>query len=568
MISTGALRAWFLRSKLAGGICRRLGIDREQYVLLIWLFSSLASRMEFMGIQVSLAKAAGGNAALSLFLSLAVFARPSLGNYFAGVLILSMFFLIWILLEDTANSLLNAEEASVLAHQPIGGATYVAAKLTHVAQILGVFVPSLNVIPALAGAVFLAEARWFYPLTHLLAMFLAGAFVAFFIFGLYGWLFRFFPPERLKNMVLWVQVLYVGAPALLQMQRLSGPGRSGFLQLMSSPWLPLRWFTAVGLLGQGGAGGYPLWQAAVAPAVTLGLIAWGMRSFREDYLVKASALLQGSAKPTAGSRRLPMLSGPVRRLTGAGSGYAAFAFAGRMMRRDWHFRRQAVPLMLMYGIMAIGVGVEGLRTSPFTPPGPFSMKTFSTIHLLPHFLGFLCMIPCGVLAFTAQPLGAWIFTTLPMDRLRPYARGVYLALWLPLVCLPHLVLLGPCIWFYGAAQGALFVGFSAALVSTYLGMWFLAVGGLPFASAFSPSRAEFMRYGMLILVALAFVFSAIQWLVFRSLVLVPAAALVLALAAVVLARAGFGKLEKEIRSDVELLRLGPQRLFKEVVPGM
>ena len=90
MINAGTLRAWFLRSKLAGAICRRLGIDREQYVLLIWLFSSLASRMEFMGIQVSLAKAAGGNAALSLFLSLAVFARPSLGNYFAGILILSL----------------------------------------------------------------------------------------------------------------------------------------------------------------------------------------------------------------------------------------------------------------------------------------------------------------------------------------------------------------------------------------------------------------------------------------------------------------------------------------------
>jgi len=43
-----------------------------------------------------------------------------------------MFAILWILLMDAANSIMNPDEASVLAHQPIRGASYVAAKLTHI----------------------------------------------------------------------------------------------------------------------------------------------------------------------------------------------------------------------------------------------------------------------------------------------------------------------------------------------------------------------------------------------------------------------------------------------------
>jgi energy-coupling factor transporter ATP-binding protein EcfA2 len=221
----------------------------------------------------------------------------------------------------------------------------------------------------------------------------------------------------------------------------------------------------------------------------------------------------------------------------------------------------------------LGPNGAGKTTTLKILTGPLSPGTGSiriggfTLPDQRHFLGLLCLIPCGALAFTAEPSGAWIFTTLPMDRLRSYARGVYLSLWVPLVVAPHLCLLGPCLSFYGVTRGAMFVAFSASLVSTYLGLWFLAVDGLPFTSSFKPSRAELMRYGILVMVPLALIFGVIQWIIFPSILLVPAATLLLVFLSILLAHMGFARLVKEMCSSLEELRLGPPQIFKEVEPG-
>ena len=67
---------------------------------------------------------------------------------------------------ETGNSLVNPVEAAVLAHQPISGATYTAAKLTHLITVVLYLVAGLNVAPALAGLT-LKGAPWFYPLAHM-----------------------------------------------------------------------------------------------------------------------------------------------------------------------------------------------------------------------------------------------------------------------------------------------------------------------------------------------------------------------------------------------------------------
>ena len=98
---------------------------------------------------------------------------------------------------ETANSLVNPVEGVVLAHQPVNGATYTAAKLTHLARIVGYFVFGLNTVPAVAGLL-LHESRWWYPFIHLLAAGAVGFVMALFCCALFGWLLRFVPVRRLK----------------------------------------------------------------------------------------------------------------------------------------------------------------------------------------------------------------------------------------------------------------------------------------------------------------------------------------------------------------------------------
>jgi hypothetical protein len=551
-----SLRDRILDFKLTRGMCARLGIDVRQYRLLLDLFAILSGRLEFLGTTIALKSIASGGFVISVLISLVAFAKPSLQNYLLLLLAWTMFFLLWILLEDASHSLLNADEASVLAHQPIAGPTYIAAKLTHLLLVLALFVPVMNVVPAIA-ALILDGTRWFYPLTHLLAAYLAGLFVAFLVCGIYGWLFRFVPAARLKSAVLWMQVLVALVPYLSNAMLAPVVAKAA-----ASPWLPFRWFAAIGLLGQTASSGFPLWQAGIAVLVTCGLIAFGLRGFTADYLVRVSTMLQGSA-PAA--RRISRTSGVkmlIRKLTGAPSGCGAFAFTGIMLRRDWHFRRRALPMILAYFIVLVGITVQGIKISPFVSGG-LSVRSFSPMHIFPACLGIICLMPCGMLAFTAEPRGAWIFTILPFERLRPFVRGIFLSLWLPIVVLTHLCVVIPCIWFWGAGHGLLFVFFSAALASLFLALAFLLVESLPFSSAFSAAKAENVRMGMVLGFLLGALFVGIQWLVFHSVLLVMAASAILLLTAVLVARAGFRKLEKEIRTELKLLQLGPQHLFKE-----
>ena len=86
-----------------------------------------------------------------------------------------------------------------MAHQPIGGATYTAAKLTHLLRIVAILAPALNAAPAGASIVLLKRPFWYYPLIHLAATFGAGLLVALAACALFGWLLRFVPAPRLKS---------------------------------------------------------------------------------------------------------------------------------------------------------------------------------------------------------------------------------------------------------------------------------------------------------------------------------------------------------------------------------
>jgi hypothetical protein len=551
------------KSKSIAKISGMIGIDVRQYRVLLDLFSTLSDRLEFMGLTAGLNKAVGFYIFGSLLLSLPALGNPSLPAYLLLVIGFSMFALLWILLMDAANSIMNPDEASVLAHQPIRGATYVAAKLTHILVIVAVIIPALNVIPAIAG-LHLRGSRWFYPLTHLMAAYLAGLFVAFLVCGMYGWLFRFISPANMKNASLWLQLIaFIVMPVFQQIAIWAGAGRLRIAgALLRASWMPWRWFVAVGLTGHSDYPGFSGWEAGAACLVTCILIALGLRAFRADYMAKVADLIQGSASQANRRSRMPLLNPLIRRLTGAPSGYGAFSFLSTMFCRDWNFRRQVIPLVVPFLIAPLAAVIYSIRKSPFVS-GSFAIVNFSLMHLLPHFLGLILVVACMLVPYTAEPKGAAVFVNLPIGRLRPFVRGIYASLLMPMVIL-HIFLLVPCIWFWGAIQGVLFTCFSVALISIYAGLAILLVDGFPFANAFKPSAAKAMPVIYLAAAIPALFFAAIQWLVFHSALLVLVSITVLALLAYVIAHFSLGRLENTVRVNLTQLGFLPAEMFKEL----
>ena len=197
----------YLRGPAVSRVLRRFGIDPHRYWLLIDLFGELTGRREMLGHLgrdgVSLKMVAGIYGLFTAVLAaIQVLLGVAVRTYFATFLGITALMLLMVLLSETANSLVNPVEGLVLAHQPINGATYTAAKLTHLLGVLGYIVPALNLLPALGG-ILLPGARWSYPLVHFLSACVLGLVIALSCCAFFGWLIRFVPAARLRRSARW-----------------------------------------------------------------------------------------------------------------------------------------------------------------------------------------------------------------------------------------------------------------------------------------------------------------------------------------------------------------------------
>jgi len=310
-----------LRGPRASRVLRILGIDARQFWLLVDLFDELGEREEILdrlGTNgVALKLLARVYCVLSVFISLLlIVAQPPVAGDSMVFLLLNAFVLLPVLLPETANSLVNPVEGLVLAHQPINGATYTAAKLARLGRIVLYLVTGLDVVPALAGAT-LKGSGWPYPFFHLGAAFAVGVLDALLCCALFGWLIRFMPPRRLKAAAQLAGALPFLSMMLPQLVR-------PLARADIRNWLP--------------AGPVFRWGLAVAlAAVAGGGVVFGIRALSADYLIRVSGMMRGGS--TAGSKtRRSWIAGIVARCFGGKAARAGYAFVSRMMLRDWRFR--------------------------------------------------------------------------------------------------------------------------------------------------------------------------------------------------------------------------------------
>ena len=543
------------------------GVDRRQYRLLVRLFRDLSDRREMTG-QLGLDRAALGHLSIWLVVigglfSLMAAGRPTPPFFLGFNLAIGALILIPMLVSDAADAFMNPAEAFVLAHQPIHGRTFIAAKATYIVYVACRVVVSLNMIPALAGLI-LEGNRWFYPITHLAAAALAGVFLALFTCGLFGVLFQFVPIRSLRHAALWMQLAAATFPFLLNpaiqgMTRLlrNHPELGAGLDARYWSGVPLMWFVAVGLTGHPGRP--ELFAPIALPAMTISavFIAFGARSLSQDYMTHV-VMLRRAGRTGRRARGLTVRFGALaRRLSGQPSGRAAFAFVSRMAVRDWQFRR----FFLAGAIPLLAPMVLGERRGDFA--SPFSGR-LSQSHLLPHLIGFVMMAVCRILVYSDQYRAAWIFLTVPVGSLRAFARGIYLALWMPGIALPHLVALAVLGWYWSPGEAVMFAAYSAALASFYLAASLLRIEGLPFASA-PLATAPFSLLNLIMFLLVAGVIVALQVLViFRHPLATLVAAGLFAALACATARVSLRAVQHAVAHHIEVIAAGPDRMFKGI----
>ena len=400
----------------------------------------------------------------SLFAILFLFvAQPPVAQYLSIFLVMTAVLLLGLLISETNNSLVNPVEGLVLAHQPIDGATYTAAKLTHLVRILLYVVPALNGVPALAGLA-LRRSPWFYPLLHVLLAFALGLVIALSCCAVFGWLIRFVPAARLKAVGNWTELI-------AWMACIWFPQASRFLiRVHFSNWLPP-------------AGVPRLALAVAAGALMAGSVVFGLRSLSVDYMLRVSSIVHGGSSAKGldpRGRTSSALSG----WFGGQVGRAGFEFVSQMMTRDWQFLRQVVPVVPMLIVGGVAMA-PGLRVAPFS-------GRFTSLHVLPHAFGLMLFLICNVLAYGNDYKGAWLFLLVPAGAFERFAQGVFAVLWLKFIMVPHLFLLALLTWFWGTGYAALFIAYSLAVASFYLGLELRLIEGVPFSKQPQVSQSAMM----------------------------------------------------------------------------
>ena len=535
-----ALQA-FLRGPRIARVLESLGIDARRYWLLVDLFGQLCERGEMLdqlgqnGVALKMmAWLYGGISTLVAVMLIATGA--SLRIYISTFLVLTAFLLLASLLSETGNSLVNPVEGLVLAHQPIGGSTYTAAKLTHLVRIVLYLVPAVNLAPALGGLL-LKGTAWWYPPAHLAAGFLLGMLSALLCCAAFGWLMRLVPARRLK-----AAGQFAGAIPFLGMMYLQS-FQNWIRHASFSDWLPAqpaaRW-------------GMALTFALGAAAIVL----LGIRSLSADYLIHVSGMMHGAAAPRK-SRRWRI--GESAAGLGGPAGRAGFAYVARMMRRDWQFRRQLIPMLACVLMMLAPLAARGWEIDPFS-------GRFSPMHLFPHACGMLLFFVCTLLPFGSDHKGAWVFLSAPAQALGGFARGIHALLWIEIVVAPHLLLFALLAWFWGVGHAALFVSYSVSVASLVLALELRLVNSVPFTRPFDNSRgASLLPLMFLGGLTMAVVVGLQHYFVFRSAAIVAGATLIAGAAAWWLTRNSLAAMEASMRYHLGLLTAEAGDFYKEVL---
>ena len=527
-------------------LLRRCGIEPRRYWILVDLFETLGKRQEVTRM---------GSDAYSMrtltiiwFVLSGVFGvllaafGVNAGVYLLAFLALTAFQLSMLLIPEIAEGLVNPVEGLILAHQPVNGATWLAAKLTHLIRIVVYVVAGVNVVPALVPLLRPSGEGFrplVYPILHLLAALGVGLVVGFLCCSLFGWLVRFIPIRRLKAAAAMVQVLPMFIGAGVQFLGASG-ALVNDLQ---------RWFMSIGppetWLGIGNAvpGGFPALLGVTVFAFMTVAVVPGLRALSVDHLIRVSSLMHSGAGVGRRGRKRRKARPWIARFAGGQAGRAGYEYLGSMMMRDWQFRKNMGLNAAYLIVILVVLLIAGREVTPFS-------SEFAVTHFLPHLIGLIVFISCLFLAYGNDYKAVWTFAIVPGSSFRPFVRGIHGGLWFLLVAGPNFVCFLVLAWSWGVTDALWVIAFSTAVASFYLAVGLRLIDGIPFGKQTPPARQVVTIAMTMIYLVVLTVAIGIQYLVFRSVVAVAAVTIMVSVGAWFLTMATLGDFESRIRQSL------------------
>jgi hypothetical protein len=495
----------------------------------------------FAGILVSYA-------ALGTILAMLLGARPLPPLTFAAALFtLSMMNTLLAVLMDFHLAILAPEDAEVVGTRPVATRTYFLARLCNFLFYVGAIGVALNLGPAV---VLWARGDPAFGAGVLAAGVLAGFFCAGAVVLLYGLVIRLSDIERLKDLLVIVQVMMT--LTLIGVYQLVGRAdRLAGTDFGSGGWqaAPPVWFGALAALAAGETGGERLWLAAAAcaSATLAALLPLPLMSFRySEYLGSLKAMRRRTR--AAG----PPAPGPpawARWLVSPGE-WRFFRFCGMQALRDRAVKMRGIPMALFPLLFLAWALARGTLDNPFeAAAGPVASATASFTFLVPFFVVLGAANLVFVMQTSEHHAAAWVFRAAPIERPAEVVRGWH-SLILFGVAAPLLAVMGvaSAIAWRAPAEAFLNAALFWLLADAAVSMSMLAlVKDFPFAR--QATRGEGSRYLLIYFALMAAVggLTALQFAAYRAPAVLPGYALGLLAACVALRRAAGAIVGRRLR---------------------
>ena len=328
-------------------------------------------------------------------------------------------YLAFMLVLEMADSLFDRRDLTLLYSRPVTGATLSLSRGLYIFLFASKFV-----VPLLLPATFAVAYRqvWMLPVYLALAVILTVTVVGLTL-GVYLTLLRRMPPDNLQRNLQYAQIVFTTLIILIyqlpNLLNLSGGGSWLFeLHLPGTAW----GFAGPGLWLAG------LWDSLVHPGARplsilqgllgIGVAGWSVRFFvrqGSDYGAQMMNMqIGGSAaavpETTAhGPGRLAAYRDALASwFTRPGPERGSFRFNWAMMGRDFGFKQQVYPLLILLVVGAVVLTVRILRT-----PGAAALGAGTILTVL-YVFSFFMVTPLLAARQTDSFRAAWVWYTNPV----------------------------------------------------------------------------------------------------------------------------------------------------------
>ena len=329
------------------------------------------------------------------------------------------------LITDFTSVLIDTRDNLIILPKPVNDATFVTARLLHIAihinkLLLPLAVPSLIALIIIKGFATIVPFVLMLLFATLLSIFLINA--------VYILILKITTPAKFQSVISYLQialaiVIYGGYQLLPRMMEEAGFENLKISELHNIVYYPPYWFAdacaSLTTLTFGIRNIYNLVLAVGVPLVSiLVVVKYFAPAFNRNLsMINSSSVELKSAatlKNGAGGFRLSWIEKLAAGVTSGSSEYMGFLFTWKMMSRSRDFKMKVYPAF-GYVIVMLAMMVfrsKSLSISDFTEMSPHGKSIFLVFI---YFSSFILITALGQLTYSEKYKAAWLFAVCPLD---------------------------------------------------------------------------------------------------------------------------------------------------------